>query len=300
MGMAAKVGKVHAQDSQNVFQNYDQNRMMKLSDEPTDREPVPHPDFIGHEVKKKTPDGRVIKYILGDISGDQEIDQDDLEILQHIANNSSMGQFILDKMSLEELMACDINGDGIVDQKDFVLLCNHVVTKMELMAHTDELTGLDNRRALKEKVNLRIMATRQFKIPLCCLSIDIDYFKQVNDTYGHDAGDRVLCYLAQALKRNTRSSDIVCRYGGEEFIVVLDNAGIEAGIKVAEKIMHYLKLNPFEGDGIKLDLTVSIGVSPFEDQMTFQRFIKQADLALYRAKESGRNTISTFPMNLKE
>lgn len=269
-------------------------------EEPELREPISHPDFIGHEVKKKTPDGKAVNFILGDISGDQEIDQDDLEILQHIVNNSPIGQFILEKMSLEELMACDINGDGIVDQKDFVLLCNHVVTKMELMAHTDELTGLDNRRALKEKVNLKIMATRQFKIPLCCLSIDIDFFKQVNDTYGHDAGDKVLCYISQALRKNTRSSDTVCRYGGEEFIIVLDNAGVEAGIKVAEKIMNHLKQHPFEAEGLKLDITVSIGVSPFEEQMTFQRFIKQADLALYRAKESGRNTISTFPMKLNQ
>lgn len=257
-------------------------------------------DQIGKEVKKVLPDGKIHRFVLGDISGDCEVDQDDLEILQHMVNNTPIGQFIMEKIGIEELMACDIDGNGIIDQRDFMLLCSHVVSKMEELARTDELTGLDNRRALKEKANLKIMACKQFKIPISCLFLDIDGFKKFNDIHGHDAGDLVLQFIAEVLKKNTRASDIIARYGGDEFVIILDNAPLKSGVTVAQKIMNYLGATPLEIPGASLTISMSIGVSEFESHMTYQRFLKQADLALYKAKGRGKNMIETLSAEVEE
>ncbi|MHC9542414.1 MAG: diguanylate cyclase [Vulcanimicrobiota bacterium] len=249
--------------------------------------------FIGCEIKKTMKDGTISTFIVGDISGDQDVDQEDLEILQNIITNTTLGQFIVDRMSQEELLACDINGDGAIDQKDFMLLANHVISKMEHLARTDELTNIDNRRALKEKAHTKITASRQFGTPLCCLIIDIDFFKQFNDLFGHDAGDRVLCHVADALKKNTRSSDIVARFGGEEFIIILDNATLEAAVTVAEKIMDCLRNSPVILEGSASTPTISIGIAPYEETTSYHNLLKEADKALFRAKKSGRNRICT-------
>ncbi|MDQ7821531.1 MAG: diguanylate cyclase [Candidatus Eremiobacteraeota bacterium] len=249
---------------------------------------------IGSVINKILPDGQVFSFTLGDISGDQEVDRDDLEILQHVVSNSPVGQFIMEKMSMADLMACDLNGDGVVDHKDFVILCNHVVTNLNNQARTDELTGLDNRRALKEKTSLKIVASRQFDIPLCCMAADIDFFKQFNDLHGHDYGDKVLCFIGEALRKSTRSSDVVCRSGGEEFIVILENATIEGAVKVAEKIRRYLKEHAVEHGGHREHVTLSFGITAFEEQIPFQRLIKQADVALYQAKQKGRDRICIY------
>ncbi|MDV7144185.1 GGDEF domain-containing protein [Tropicimonas sp. TH_r6] len=121
------------------------------------------------------------------------------------------------------------------------------------------------------------------------LMIDIDHFKAVNDTYGHTAGDAVIRHVAQILRANCRSQDIVCRYGGEEFVVFLFGVGQEDGLKAAERIRKLIATAETRHEDLKLRVTVSIGGSHKDRTERVERAIKEADKALYKAKALGRN-----------
>ena len=123
--------------------------------------------------------------------------------------------------------------------------------------------------------------------------------KQVNDTHGHEAGDKVIKTLADILKRNVRSSDMAVRYGGEEFLIVLIDTGIEAALKVAEKIRVEVESTKVPLPSGMLQKTISIGVSEYpKDSDTFWQVVKFADVALYQAKSSGRNRVVRFTPEL--
>ena len=132
--------------------------------------------------------------------------------------------------------------------------------------------------------------------------IDVDYFKKVNDTLGHDAGDEVLKELSKVLKNSVRDSDFVVRFGGEEFIIILQNVKNEEGIiKVAEKIRESFANTKIAVSGKTLTKTISIGVSIFpKDTKKIWEAIKYADLALYEAKHTGRNRVVRFDKKLLE
>ena len=159
----------------------------------------------------------------------------------------------------------------------------------------DQLTGLYNRRFLDEILEKIAAQAKRRGSSLGVLMIDIDYFKQVNDTYGHDVGDRLLKHVASIVKRNVRESDIVCRYGGEEIIVLLVDVQPGSAQMVAEKIRQAVESKPLEITGGLLKKTVSIGVSEFpQDAEKIWQCVKFADVALYKAKEMGRNRVVRF------
>jgi two-component system cell cycle response regulator len=168
------------------------------------------------------------------------------------------------------------------------------VTETMEMAVIDGLTGLHNRRYLDSHLRTlfdRAVARRR---PLSIMITDIDRFKSVNDTYGHDGGDLVLREFASRLRKNVRGIDLACRYGGEEFVVVMPDTEQHIAEKVAERIRAEIARTPFEvgADGTTLDVTVSVGVSalkPYGD--TIEGLIKRADIALYEAKSGGRNRV---------
>jgi len=168
------------------------------------------------------------------------------------------------------------------------------VTKTIEMAVTDGLTGLHNRRYLDSHLQTlfdRAMARRR---PLSVMMTDLDRFKSVNDTYGHDAGDEVLREFARRLRQNIRGIDLACRYGGEEFVVVMPDTEGHIAEKVAERIRAEIAREPFPigADGKTLDVTISIGVSALKrgaDSVT--DLLKRADVALYEAKKAGRNRV---------
>lgn len=154
----------------------------------------------------------------------------------------------------------------------------------------DAMTGLKNRRFLEEYIDTLIASTQRQKHNMSILMLDLDYFKMVNDTYGHDAGDAVLKALAKVLKQSVRASDIVIRYGGEEFMILLQNSSGEAAEKVAEKIRASVEAMKIPVAGTTLQKTISIGIADFPtDSETFWQAVKYADVALYQAKETGRN-----------
>jgi diguanylate cyclase (GGDEF)-like protein len=157
---------------------------------------------------------------------------------------------------------------------------------------TDSLTGLYNRKHLMETLDNEVARSKRHKHDFAVLVVDIDHFKEYNDTYGHLAGDEVLSRLASVFKKSVRSCDYVARYGGEEFILVLPEIGPHDGVQAAERIRKKVVKEKFVGDGESIEVTVSVGVASYpKDGDDPQAIIRHADTALYKAKETGRNRV---------
>ena len=162
------------------------------------------------------------------------------------------------------------------------------------MAITDQLTGLYNRRYMASHVETLVMTAKETKKPLSLLIMDIDYFKAINDTYGHGVGDEVLRGFAQRLRANVRGIDLACRYGGEEFVVIMPETDVSFAYAVAERLRQAVAEIPFSVScsDAGLPVTVSIGVTSIErPDDTSDTILKRADQALYRAKRDGRNRV---------
>ena len=156
-------------------------------------------------------------------------------------------------------------------------------------SRSDALTGLANRRPFAEYLGLSMDLARRKKIPTCMLLADIDHFKSINDTYGHDVGDMVLRALAGMLRSACRARDLAARIGGEEFAVLLTATQLEDAVLVAERIRLNIGETPLLPDGGRV--TVSIGVAMYRPNESAHAFMKRADAAMYRAKTSGRNRV---------
>lgn len=162
------------------------------------------------------------------------------------------------------------------------------------MAVTDGLTGLHNRRYLDSHLATLFERARSRRRPLSLMITDIDRFKTINDTWGHDAGDDVLREFASRLRKNVRGIDLACRMGGEEFVIVMPDTEGEVAEKVAERIRSQIAQAPFvvTVDGAAIEVTVSVGVSCLRHSGdTVEAMLKRADRALYEAKNSGRNRV---------
>ena len=163
----------------------------------------------------------------------------------------------------------------------------------------DPMTGLNNRRFLEEYVETLVASVHRKHSHAAILMLDLDYFKMVNDTYGHDAGDAVLKALSNVLKQSVRASDLVIRYGGEEFLIILLDSQGDAAVQVAENIRVAVEGLKVQVAGIVLQKTISIGISDFPtDSDTFWQAVKFADVALYQAKEKGRNRVIRFDTSM--
>lgn len=163
----------------------------------------------------------------------------------------------------------------------------------EDMARTDSLTGLNNRRAFFDKARLLFDICMRNQQPLTAVMLDVDHFKEVNDTYGHAAGDLVLSNLSRLLKSNLRESDLLCRFGGEEFAILLPNTDI----KEAEDLANHLRVKMMSqrtalDTGEELSLTASFGVA--DSGSSLEDLMSHADQAMYLAKNNGRNQVTTY------
>ncbi|KOS67701.1 chemotaxis protein CheY [Lysinibacillus contaminans] len=153
---------------------------------------------------------------------------------------------------------------------------------------TDKLTGLKNRRFFQEKLEEHIALYRETGKFFSLLILDIDHFKKVNDTYGHQVGDEVLVQLAHVLTTQTREADIAARYGGEEFVVILPNTDLAESKIIAEQLRQTVEHAQWKTGS----LTVSIGIATFTEQDSDATILKNADQALYASKENGRNRVT--------
>jgi diguanylate cyclase (GGDEF)-like protein len=160
-------------------------------------------------------------------------------------------------------------------------------------AETDPLTGVANRRRFYHALEVECLRFTRNHLPLSVMMIDLDYFKEVNDQYGHLAGDAVLRIVAQLLLLCLRKTDLLARYGGEEFAVLLPETPIEGAEVIAERIRQTICQKPIVAEGFPIQVSVSVGLASHADEReaTPEILLKKADLALYRAKASGRNRV---------
>ena len=168
--------------------------------------------------------------------------------------------------------------------------------ELERLAHqvrTDPLTGVANYRFFSEALEQEIERSQRNGRPTSLLMIDIDHFKKVNDTHGHEIGNQALIHVAGLISRQVRKLDIVCRYGGEEFAVILPETDLYAGIPVAERIRLSLADTPLNLDTFDLTLTTSLGLATYQPYSlsSAEELITQADHYLYEAKQRGRNQV---------
>jgi len=157
---------------------------------------------------------------------------------------------------------------------------------------TDALTGLANRRRLDETLIIEVARAKRYGTPLSLAIADVDHFKKVNDTWGHDAGDDVLCGLARTLSRGVRRTDLAARLGGEEFVVLMPHTALNGANDVAERLRTAFAASTFSAGGTEVRCTVSIGVAALDKGVDDgHKLLKAADVALYQAKSGGRNRV---------
>ena len=180
-------------------------------------------------------------------------------------------------------------------------LAKYIVKSRDLeytyaLATTDGLTELYNHRYFQEQMIQNVETAKRYEKPFSLIMIDIDFFKKFNDTYGHQSGDAVLRQVAHILKKNVRSTDIVCRYGGEEMSIILTHTGKDEALITAQKICNAVSENPLKlVNGNDVKVTISLGVSTYpQNGETPAEMIKYADDCLYAAKEHGRNQVGNF------
>lgn len=182
---------------------------------------------------------------------------------------------------------------AIADQLVVVSKRLHLLHDLQNQAVRDGLTGLLNRRYLEEVLTKLIERTQHHPYQVALILLDIDHFKAINDSYGHLAGDEVLRNISMVLRGHVRPHDLACRYGGEEFCLVLPRTSLAVAVERADKIrraIKYLRLN-YEGEAIR-PITLSLGVACApEHGARVETLIQQADKALYRAKSQGRDRV---------
>lgn len=173
-------------------------------------------------------------------------------------------------------------------------LLHDALDRLRSQAVTDELTGLYNRRHLWSTLEAELVRARRKHLPMALMLFDIDHFKNLNDKWGHEAGDMVLRSIAQTVRRVVRGTDIVARHGGEEFVVVMPDTDVAFAYAVAERLRKSVETNPFvisRAPG-KLNITISIGIAGSEGNTdSAEALLHRADQALYRAKREGRNRV---------
>jgi diguanylate cyclase (GGDEF)-like protein len=175
---------------------------------------------------------------------------------------------------------------------------------IEVLQHAtlDALTGYNNRHQFEKRLKETTASSKRQNTPLCCIMSDIDFFKKVNDTYGHAVGDCVLKTVAKTIKKELREEDIPSRYGGEEFIFLLPHTKLDEAYKVAQRLRKAVEnkkinIEEYKIEGIKeISVTISVGVCEFDKTKDKEpdMLYKKADSALYEAKEAGRNRVIIF------
>lgn len=180
----------------------------------------------------------------------------------------------------------------VEEHKKTTVVLEKAIEKLDLISRTDPLTGISNRRDLYEKLHYEEIRYKRHKNPFSFIISDVDHFKKFNDEHGHDAGDFVLTSAAEILKNSSREQDTIGRWGGEEFVAILPETGLDGAALVAEKLRTNIEANLFRYNNKEFKVTVSLGVSHYSESIgEIDKCIKKADERLYKAKEMGRNKV---------
>ena len=208
-----------------------------------------------------------------------------------LINKKKDGSLYYEDLTISPIL--DKNGDisyFVATSKD-VSSQIELEERLKIMATTDALTGIYNRYKMNEEIEFEIKKSKRYKKSFALIMFDIDFFKVVNDTYGHDIGDRVLEELAQVVRHNIRATDTFARWGGEEFMILARNSDEDSATLLAEKIRKKVENFLFAD---KISITISIGISIYRANKKKETLLKEADRALYRAKAQGRNKTVLF------
>jgi diguanylate cyclase (GGDEF)-like protein len=166
---------------------------------------------------------------------------------------------------------------------------------LERLACLDGMTGLNNRRHFLALADMEWSRVKRYGRPLAALMMDIDFFKSINDRYGHPAGDDVIKVVADILQKQKRSSDVVGRMGGEEFALLLPEASLESAAAAGERLRRLVADRPIDVGDVELQITMSVGAAACHGETCdIEQLLKEADTALYEAKRSGRNRVCSF------
>lgn len=187
---------------------------------------------------------------------------------------------------------CPMGQESCPIHKEINQLKDYLV-ELKKQVRTDSLTGLFNKPYLRDALETELERTSRTHQPTSLIMLDVDHFKKVNDTFGHPAGDSVLQHVARVIKSTLRKIDIPCRYGGEEFAIILPSTPLGIAAMVAERVREFIEKTPVEEFPTDLSVTASLGVSCYMPQMTASTdaLIAQADRLLYKAKAGGRNQV---------
>jgi len=198
--------------------------------------------------------------------------------------------YITKPFQYPELLARIRAGKRIVDLQKELLETNR---RLELLSITDGLTRLHNHRHFQDELTRAFEESARYERPLSLVMIDIDFFKKINDTYGHAVGDEVLKAVSKLFRESIRTTDLAARYGGEEFAVMMPETDLGDAMKFAEKIRSLIEASPIPTPGGPVSATVSLGVAsvPHARIHAPQELVVAADKALYRAKKNGRNQV---------
>lgn len=210
-----------------------------------------------------------------------------------MSNNHLAAALFKSRKSQNELTALNRDLENQVSERTLEL--EEAKTKAEQQARTDVLTGLNNRRAFFEYADVIDAQSRRYNHAYVIAMIDIDRFKSVNDTLGHDAGDAVLLVIGRIIVGALRETDIIGRVGGEEFAVILPETDIEEGASLAERLRKAIEESAIETPKGETNVTVSIGIASFDDKdVSLESVVANSDAALYLAKHGGRNGIKRY------
>jgi diguanylate cyclase (GGDEF)-like protein len=201
--------------------------------------------------------------------------------------------YIIKPFHFKELLARIIN---ILRNRDHLKNLREENIRLQQLSIVDHLTGLYNKKYFLERLNEEVSRASRYKYPLACVMMDIDYFKRINDSYGHLAGDRILMDLADMIKESTRVVDVAARFGGEEFVYSFAPDQYRRGLYVAEKIRINIANHHFRDGEKRIRLSISAGVSCHtgSEDIVPESLIHQADVALYEAKNHGRNNTRLY------
>jgi diguanylate cyclase (GGDEF)-like protein len=236
---------------------------------------------ICRAIREKKPDPYV--YLLLLTSRDQK--QDVVEGIEAGADD-----YLIKPFDPQELRARIHAGERIIELEDRLIRAQEA---LRVLADHDALTGLLNRRACLDSLLTELNRGCRTGNPVCIIMADIDHFKRINGTHGHQTGDEVLCEVARRMQRSLRRYDTAGRFGGEEFLLVLPECSLEEGVKLAERICHMVGSEPVKAKNKPIEVSISLGVRVANQLVPadLEALLGSVDAALYRAKEAGRNRV---------
>lgn len=244
------------------LQHYHQQRKPFLTSNITQIESI-----LPTNLLKKTQSAALIPLILeGDLFGSLLLTDDDKNRFQ-----PSLGTLHLEQLAV----------------KISLCLSNAMIREqLEYMAHYDRLTGVANRRLMEVSINEELIRQKRYKVPFSVLFIDCNKFKQINDTYGHDCGDKVLTYVATQLQGLIRENDKCFRYAGDEFVITLASQTYQEALQACHRLCTFFQENPMPYEGSNLAITISCGASASDGIKTMDELLKEADAQLYLHKKA--------------